>query len=531
VSAPRRLRRAARAAALAVAVPLLLAGCLPSAPPPPTTSTPTGEDVAPDLERFYHQVLTWDACVGLDPAPEPDAGLQCATAVVPLDWDAPAGDTIDLALIRRAATGERRGSLLINPGGPGGSGVDFVRDSLDAAAGPALQERFDIVGFDPRGVNHSTSVVCGTPADRDDFFFGIVPGVDPADPASPGDGEIGGDDWIAASEQRNGDWGALCLDGTGALLGEIDTGSAVRDLDVLRAALGEDALDYLGYSYGTYLGARYAEAFPARVGRFVLDGAVDPAMSEFETTLTQARGFESAFRAYLADCLGRDDCPFTGSVETAVARTERIVADLATDPLRAPDGRLLGLDSMFKAIILPLYSESNWPLLDDLFTEVPRGATDTAFLLADAYHDRSAGQYSSNNIEAFLAINCLDYPRQTDPEVMRSEAAQLAEAAPLFGPRMAYGGTLCARWPFEGAAERAPISAPGSPDILVLGTTNDPATPYADSVTLAGTLEKGRLVTREGEGHTAYNKGNACVDETVEDFLVDGVVPRADPMC
>ena len=507
-------RRGMRALAAATAAAVLLTGCVSWFMPsrPSTTSTPTGEDVPAELVPFYHQVLTWTGC---------GAGMQCTTVTAPLDWSDPGGDTIELALIRQPATGGKaRGSLLINPGGPGGSGVSYVRDSIDYAASETLQREFDVVGFDPRGVGASTPVTCtATDAELDEFIYGIIPG------------ERGSDAWIAAAEDDFRAFGEGCLEHTGPLLAHVDTISAARDLDLLRAVLGDEQLSYLGYSYGTYLGARYAELFPERAGRLVLDGAIDPSVSESEVNLTQARGFESALDAYLEDCLGRSDCPFDGTLQAARTRIAQLLRDLEAKPLVGDDGRRLGAGTMFNAIILPLYNRGNWTYLDELLVETMDGGTDTAFFLADIYNDRDAsGAYSNNGTEAFLAINCLDYPSDGDPATMRAQAAQLAREAPVFGPWMAFGGTQCPQWPFPSTNERGPITAPGSPDILVVGTTNDPATPYLWAQALASQLERGHLVTYRGEGHTAYGTSE-CVTDVVDDFFLDGVVPAADPMC
>ena len=507
-------RRTLRAVAALAVAGMLLTGCVSWFQPsrPSATSTPTGEQVAAELVPFYHQALRWTGC---------GAGLQCTTVTAPLDWDDPTGATIELALIRQPATsGTSQGSLLVNPGGPGGSGVDFIRDSIDFATSAELQRVFDVVGFDPRGVGGSTPVTCAADdAELDDYIYGIVPG------------EYGSDEWIAASEQKNRAFGEACLEHTGALLEHVDTVSAARDLDLLRAVLGDATLSYLGYSYGTYLGARYAELYPDKAGRLVLDGAIDPSASDFDVTSTQARGFESALSAYLDDCVSRDDCPFTGSTDAARMRIARLMHELDAHPLRGDDGRMLGSSTMFSAIILPLYNQQNWSYLDDLFAEVQDGETETAFFLADVYNDRNAdGSYRTNGTEAFIAINCLDYPSDGDVATMRAEAAQLASEAPVFGPWMAFGGTLCPQWPFRSTIERAPITAPGSPDILVVGTTNDPATPYVWAQALAKQLENGHLVTRQGEGHTAYGE-SACVTDVVDAFLVDGTVPASDPMC
>jgi pimeloyl-ACP methyl ester carboxylesterase len=285
------------AVAAALAATLALTAC--SAPAVRTESTPAPSDVSAELEPFYTQVLTWTDC---------EDEMQCATATAPLDWNDPARDSIDLALIRHPADdGSPLGSVLVNPGGPGGSGYDFIADSLSYAVSPALQKNFDIVGFDPRGVNRSSAVLCHTETEQlDAFIYDIIPG------------EIGSDAWITAAENANGAYAQQCLANTGELLGFVDTVSAARDLDLLRAVLGDKKLNYLGFSYGTLLGATYAELYPQNTGRLVLDGALDPTSTSFDVSLTQAEGFESALRAFLADCASADDCPFTGSIDDSM---------------------------------------------------------------------------------------------------------------------------------------------------------------------------------------------------------------------
>lgn len=501
--------------AAVLALTLALSGCVSWFLPPTanSTSTPTDEDVQADLLPYYRQVLTWSSCGG---------GMQCATATAPLDWADPSAGDIELALIRQPATsGNRIGSLLVNPGGPGGSGYDFINDSVDYATDERLQSSFDIVGFDPRGVNRSTAVTCyDDPAELDSYIYDIVPG----DPGS--------DAWLAATAANAKEFGERCLELSGPLLGLVDTPNAARDLDMLRAALGDTTLNYVGYSYGTLLGLVYAELFPERTGRLVLDGAVDPAATDFEGTATQAKGFESALTAFLADCASTSDCPFDGSVTSSLREIRALLDSLDASPLRGEDGRQLGSATMFIAIILPLYNQSNWQYLRQLFTEVFEGDSSYAFQLADNYNGRNPdGTYRDNQTEAFISINCLDARGDGTVETMRDEAAELKSIAPVFGPQMSWGGTGCPNWPVLPKRDRLPIVAPGSADILVIGTTNDPATPYSWAVTVADTLENGHLVTYNGEGHTAYNKSNACVNDVVDDFLIDGTVPVSDPDC
>ena len=505
-----RTRRLAAVAAALVAT-LALVGC--AGPPVRTTSTPAPGDVAADLEPYYSQTLAWTSC---------GDEMQCATATAPLDWTDPSRDSIELALVRHPATGGAPlGSVLVNPGGPGGSGYDFIANSVDFAVSPKLIEKFDIVGFDPRGVNRSSAVLChDDPAQLDAFIYDITPGV------------VGSDEWIAAAQAANTAYAAQCLVHTGELLGYVDTVSAARDLDLLRAVLGDKKLNYLGFSYGTLLGATFAELYPQNTGRLVLDGALDPTSTSFDVSLTQAEGFESALRAFLADCATVDDCPFDGTADQSMTKIRALLDRLEVSPIRAADGRELGSNSMTSAIVLPLYREDDWPYLRQLFTAVMQGDSTVAFALADSYNGRNAdGTYIDNSLEARFAINCLDYASQGDVAVMRAQAQELATLAPVLGKQLSYGDVGCLGWPVKAAAERPVIHAAGSADILVVGTTNDPATPYSWAVALAEQLDNGHLVTYEGEGHTAYNKSNACVDNTIDDYFIDGTVPADDPRC
>ncbi|MGO4784679.1 alpha/beta hydrolase [Cryobacterium sp. W22_MBD10_FK3] len=497
----------------AVALTLGLTGCVPwfMPEPAPSTSTPTGEKVDAALEPFYSQVLEWSDC---------DNDMQCTTASAPLDWADPAAGEVDLALVRQNATGDRLGSLLVNPGGPGGSGYDFVKTSVDYATSAALQERYDIVGFDPRGVGESSAVSCYEPAQMDEYLYGLS------------DAERGTDAWIQELETSAVDFAAACADKTGALLGEVDTQSAARDLDLMRAVLGDTQLNYLGFSYGTFLGATYAELYPDKVGRLVLDGALDPSTSNFEVTSTQALGFENALRAYLTDCLAGSDCPFDGTVDDAMATISALLASVDASPITATDGRQLGANALLTAIIYPLYQATAWPNLSDMFESVMQGSADGAMQFADGYNGRNPdGSYADNSTEAFMAINCVDYAYNDDIAAMRAEAAEIEQIAPTIGKYMAYGDISCANWPYAFAGEREEIHAAGAAPILVVGTTNDPATPYVWAENLAAQLDSGQLVTYTGEGHTAYNKSNSCVNDAVDSYLIDGTVPAADPMC
>lgn len=500
------------AAAVAVAALAALTGCMPTfldqAGP---VSTPTGEDVAEDLRPFYSQVLEWESC---------GDELSCATATAPLDWEDPGAGEVDLALVRHVATGDRIGSLLVNPGGPGGSGYDFIAESLDYAVGAPVKERFDVVGFDPRGVGRSSAVACYDAAQMDEYLYGIVPA------------ERGSDEWIDLVRTAAGEFGDACSQKSGALLGEVDTVSAARDLDLLRAILGDEQLNYLGYSYGTFLGATYADLYPDKVGRLVLDGAIDPSAGDTEVTQAQAVGFEHALRAYLEDCLTGSECPFTGSVDASMREVGDLLASVDQSPLRGSDGRMVGADTLLTAIIYPLYSPESWPYLSQMLESVMFGDADLALSFADGYNGRNEdGTYRDNSTEAFRSINCLDYTYQSDVAVMREKAAAVAAAAPTIGPYFGFGDLSCVDWPYQSDREREEIHAVGAAPILVVGTTGDPATPYEWAVSLADQLDSGVLVSYDGEGHTAYNKSNACISDAVESYLIDGTVPSSDPRC
>jgi len=510
-------RRAASLAAILLVPTLLLSACVPAwlqgLVSGGVTSTPTGEEVPEELRPYYTQVLTWTGCGG---------GAQCATATAPLDWDNPgAGDDIELALVRHPATsGQSQGSLFINPGGPGASGFDFVRDSVDFAVSADLQRAFDIVGWDPRGVGRSSAVSCYTdPADLDAFIFGIP------------EAEFGTPEWEAEVTESSIAFAEACAENTGPLLGFVDTNSTVRDLDMLRAIVGDAQLNYFGYSYGTDIGARYADRFPEKVGRLVLDGATDPTTTTFEVVLAQSEGFENALRAYLAACPDLGACPFPGSVDESLALIRDLYDRLDADPIPADDGRFFDGAVLDIAIATALYDEGSWSFLSQMFTELRTGIVDTGFLLADFYYGRENGEYIDNSLEAFIAINCLDYPVETDRAVIAEQNEQIRAVAPTTADPSPLGDVLCANWPHQFEGELGPVSGAGAAPILVVGTTGDPATPYQWAEALAEQLESGVLLTYVGEGHIAYDEGNPCIVDVVDAYFLSGTVPVDGLVC
>lgn len=510
-----RRRRLSVVAALATVSALLLSGCqffTEIVNPGPVNSS-TNEDVDPALAEFYHQSLSWDRCVG---------GMQCTTVKAPIDWEQPSLGSIDLAVVRSQATGTKQGSLMVNPGGPGGSGWDFVAYS----SFPGLQADFDIVGWDPRGVGQSTSVVCYTDDDdRDESLYGTFD--------SPYDTSA----WIDELTDAQEEYADACLANTGELLGNVDTVSTARDLDLLRAVLGDEKLNYLGYSYGTKIGYTYAELFPEKVGRMVLDGAVDPLVSDFDALKTQMAGFESAFRAYMQDCLASSGCPFTGSLDDALAQARSILDGIDGQKLVNDDGRVLDSATVGTAIAVNLYSQGYWPDISSMFVDLRGGDPASAFINADYYNSRNPdGTYSGNSVDVYQVVTCLDGDFLSDEASTLDRVAEIDAAAPTIGKFFTYDDyavldVLCTHFPVPTAEHPEIYDAEGAPPILVIGTSNDPATPYASSVSLANQLSSGVLISYEGEGHTIYNQGVACIDDVVDAYFTKGTVPSADPMC
>lgn len=481
-----------------------------------TVTTHTDEDVAPELERFYTQDLTWFDLGG---------GIDETTVEVPLDWSDPGGATIEIAVARHRAR-DPQGSLLMNPGGPGGSGYDFVNYSADYVVTSDVLAAYDLIGFDPRGVGRSTPVVCYTDgADQDELLYGTF------------DAEYGTPAWIDELTERELDWIAACEQNTGDLLGNLDAASVARDMDVMRAVLGDEQLSYLGYSYGTYLGAVYAELFPEKVGRMVLDGAVDPLVGDLDALATQMAGFESAYRSFLRYCFDTSGCPFTGTVEQAMQQTEDLIRSVDGRGLESDDGRVLDMATVGTGLINNLYAEFLWRDLVTMLADLAAGDAQAAFDSADDYNSRySGGYYDGNGYEIYTSVTCNEGTLGTDGVTPLEGLAIIDERAPYLGFATALDDYValdvtCSNWPYPVAELPTSFAAEGAPPILVVGTTNDPATPYAQAVSLAGQLSSGVLITYEGEGHTIYAQGVACVDDAVDAYLLRGEVPSADPMC
>ena len=323
------------------------------------------------------------------------------------------------------------------------------------------------------------------------------------------------------------EFGAGCAELSGDVAAHVSTVEAARDMDVIRAALGESELDFFGASYGTKLGATYAELFPAKVGRFVLDGGLDLSIDRRTHSLEQAGGFESALRSYVQNCVDSSDSCFLGdSADEGVARIQEFLADVDEQPLPTSLDRELTSGHAFYGVALPLYSRDYWILLSQALQQAFEGDGSTLLRLADLYTNRKAdGGYSQNSLEAMPTISCLDDPGAITPAQVPAAVREFEAESPTFGATMAWGLLGCSAFRARAAEKPPVVHAEGAAPIVVVGTARDPATPMAWSENLADQLESGVLIRRDGDGHTGYNAGNDCVDRAVEAYLVEGTVP------
>jgi pimeloyl-ACP methyl ester carboxylesterase len=495
---------------------LTLTGCIS-----PTTrwgSPTSGAGSAASAPANGAGSVRWQPCPDVAKAALGDLpknmAYDCGKISVPQDWAKPAdGKKVNVALLRAHATNQRDriGSLLVDPGGPGGSGVDLAA-YLSKGLPAEIIQRFDIVGFDPRGVGRSDQVKCFTDADLDTSF-----GADP-DPVAQADF----DKSVALARKMT----QGCGDKYGDSLPLFSTKQAAQDMDAIRAALGEQKLTYLGYSYGTLLGAVYAQLFPTRVRAFVLDGAVDPTLNSVQSAEGQAKGFERAFDNFAAWC--KDNaakCPIApdarGAVTSAIDSARR-------NPVPGPGGRAATSGWVFTAVIASLYSQDQWSSLANAIANLRRNNATGVLRLADSYAERDPQGHYSNLFDANAAVNCTDDDTTPTVDQLRALQAEWRQKYPIFGASSALD-LLCAQWP--GKRDPYPTGkAAGAPPIVVVGTTGDPATPYEQTPKLAAMLGVGVVLTWQGEGHTAYPQ-TRCITEAVNRYLVDLKAPAVGTTC
>ena len=550
---------------------VLVGGCLSAcgtglAPATGGSATVAGP-IPSGLESFYHQAVDWYPCGatgGMEKVSEKtaqsstattaaaattsaatatpgsgsatstagssegtdDATFSCAVVTVPLDYAKPQGETISIAMKKRAATGGHpQGALFINPGGPGDSGVAFAEQAGTSFA-PELLSAYDVIGFDPRGVSSSTAITCTT---DDDSANTAEPSPTASAGAASGTGSF--EEWSEATRQSFQDLADQCAANTkpAALLDHVDTVSAARDLDILRALAGQEKLNYLGFSYGTYLASVYAENFPGNTGRMVLDGAIDPSLSLADQGLGQATGFEQALRTYVDYCQASTGCPLSGGTDAGVQQVRDLVTSANSSPLVTSDpNRTVAGSDIVSALSEYLYSsEQNWAPLTSALDQAINYRDGSLFA---AQEDQAAASKDDSG-GAFQTVTCLDYPVEGDTATWAAQYEEAKRVAPIFGDSSTGMDLVCSVWGHNGTRKPTQIHAHGAAPILVVGTTGDPATPYAWAQSLADQLDSGQLLTWEGTGHTAYGGDAPCINDAVDTYLLTGTMPKKGLTC
>ena len=509
-------RRWFRKSALALATAgLLISGCTDgNSSSSAAGSTPSG-GAAPSaaLQPYYAQQLKWRAC-GVE-------GFECSTMKAPLDYAKPDGDSVKLAVARKKATGpgKRLGSLQVNPGGPGGSAIGYLQSYAGVGYPAPVRAQYDMVAIDPRGVARSEPVECLTGKEMD-AYTQVDQTPDDAAEATELSGAL--KNFAAGCEQRSG-----------KILPHVSTVDAARDMDILRSVLGDKKLSYVGASYGTFLGATYAELFPDRTGRLVLDGAMDPSLPSRQMNRDQTAGFETAFQSFAADCVKQPDCPLgTTSAADASTRLKAFFTRLDAQPVPTGESRALGESLATTGVIAAMYDEAAWPQLRQALTDAMAGQGAPLLSLADSYYEREGDGSYANLMYANAAVNCVDLPPAFGgPSAVQSALPEFEKASPVFGRGFAWASLNCAYWPVPATGKPHRIEAKGAAPIVVVGTTRDPATPYKWAQGLAGQLSSGTLLTYEGDGHTAYGRGSDCVDTAINTYLLEGTTPPKNKTC
>jgi pimeloyl-ACP methyl ester carboxylesterase len=467
-----------------------------------TAYTQSRPEYPKTLSGYYAQEINWKDC---------RQDFKCGTLAVPIDYKNLSTGTFEIALLKyEARTSKKLGSLIVNPGGPGGSGVDYAY-AAEYIFSPAILDRYDIVGFDPRGVSRSAPIRCLSDEELD--------ANNNSDSKPDNEKEF---QQILTDTKK---YVEICKDKNKHLT-SYSTANVARDMDILREAVGDKQLNYMGKSYGTYLGTLYAQFFPDKVGRVVLDGAVDPTISNFQQTLTQAVGFDQAFSSFAKDCASKKNCSLPIGEDAAIAEMEKLFAQAAKKPLPAKgSNRTLSETMMVLGTASAMYdSATGWPKLRKAISQAQNGFGDRFLELADEYTGRqSDGSYPNNEFDSGAVIDCLDVDEPRTVAQIKRDAGEFAQQAPLFGPYLAYGGLTC-KYFGQSQEETIALTKTTNP-IVVIGTTGDPATPYEWAQGLNKLLINSELISLTGEGHTGQGQGNPCVDDQIDDFYLTGKVP------
>jgi pimeloyl-ACP methyl ester carboxylesterase len=458
------------------------------------------------LQDFQSQKIKWRTCYD---------SFKCADVLVPIDYTNIKLGTFKIAVLKYEASNkeDRIGSMFVNPGGPGASGFDYAYQA-EYILSPQVLALYDIVGFDPRGVGRSAPIRCLTDEEMDANY---------ASDAKPDDAQE-----LETLIKDAQDYVAKCEKNTKNLTA-YSTESAARDMDVIRAVLGDKKLNYLGKSYGTYLGTIYAQLFPDKVGRVVLDGAIDPDATPLQQSITQAVGFDNALDAFIKDCLQLDTCPLPSGA------TKQYFTDLfdsvAKEPLTTSTKRVATESLVVLGTASALYdNESGWPMLRVALKQAQNGRGFMFLSLADAYTGRQLnGTYPSNEGDSGFVIDCLDWNDTRTNEQMAQDAQLFKEQAPVFGPYLSYSGISCKY--FDGIKQPIKIKQVKTTPVIVIGTLRDPATPYSWAVALNKLITNSLLITLDGDGHTGHGRGSTCVDKTVDTYFITGKIPATEQKC
>ncbi len=489
-----------RLLATVAATLVLLGGCATEDPGAldgvaSTTEAPTGKRQEGGADGFVPASLAWSAC----------GRTQCATLEVPLDYDQPTGERVEIDVRRSPATGSRAGALFVNPGGPGADVADLVSAAAQRLPG-SMTDRFDIVGVQPRGVAGSTRLSCGIPVAQ---LYAVDASLDsPADR----DALLGTSRrYVEDCDRRHGD-----------LLSHVGTRDVARDMDAVRAAMGDDQLSYLGFSYGTAIGQVYADLFPTHVRAMVLDGVLELGPSGLELAADQAAGFARALDRYVAACDASTRCAAAPDARATIAAVLAATERAGGIPAPSAD-RSAGPGEASLGIAYALYSETLWPALGSALRAAADGDGSALVTLADAY-------MSGSSFEVYFAVNCIDFAWPRDPDQVFAAARAAVARSPELGEALVNDYVRCALWPVPPQPLQA-TSAPDAPPIVVISTTGDPATPYEAGVAVADRLRSGVLVTNEGDGHTVVLDGKPCITRVVADYLTDLKVPPDRTVC
>jgi pimeloyl-ACP methyl ester carboxylesterase len=489
--------------------------------PTPTPGTTSGPSTSADtdypaaLAAYYTQRVRWTSCGDA-------SDHQCATIQVPVDYAKPAGDRFALAVRKAPATdpGRRVGSLLVNPGGPGGSGVQYAQLSSFAFT-PELRAAYDIVGFDPRGIGQSSPVRCLTNADMDRLFS-----VDPT-PDTPAERST----LLSEADRITTD----CAQRGGERARHLSTAAVARDMDILRVLVGDRKLNFFGGSYGTFLGAIYADTFPTKVGRMVLDSAMSPNQTDEQEMTYDIQGFESSIDAFISWCVARPDCALGSDKASARGKIVALLDAVERDGLTTskPGLQRIGEGWVGFAIFMCLYSSQSWPTLNKGLAQAFAGRGDILLAKAMTVVERNAaGQYAdSTYLQAMLPVRCADWPRSPATPALEAARAKAKAAHPLWARMTGELYDNCKAWPTPGRTPKGGTLAVGAAPILVIGNERDPATPIGGTTQLAHDLASGVLLTSDHDGHGTYYAGNACVDAAVDGYLIAGTVPPDGEAC